>query len=378
MRQAEIAIAGAGIIGLSTALELASAGLSVTVFERGQAMRESSWAAAGMLAAADPENPAALRPLSQLSISIYPEFLAKVERLSGKRIPIRTTQTLQGSHTLPPQAEQLSPGAIQSLAPGLTPGSLSFFLLEEQSLDPRDIAKALPEAARAAGVVLLEQTSVLRVDSDSSPLKIHTTGGEWTADTFINACGAWAASLADVPIAPRKGQMLLVQSPEPLAVTLRTPHLYLVPRGDGRIVIGATVENAGYDKEVCPSSIAALRSGAAELWPPIREAQILETWAGLRPAAADSLPVLGEEATNEAKSIGRCWLALGHFRNGIMLAPGTARLLRQMILKEPLGIDPGAFSAARFAASEARRIAIRLRLEDADAKSRPPARNTCS
>ena len=354
MRHAEIAIAGAGIIGLSTALELVSAGSRVTVFERGRAMRESSWAAAGMLAASDPENPAALRRLSQFSISIYPEFLARVEQLSGKQIPIRTTQTLQGSHSLPPGVTRPTAAAIQSLVPGLEPGELSFFLLEEQSLDPRDIARALPEAAKAAGVALVEETSVLRVDSAPDSLLIRTSNGDWTADTFINACGAWAAPLADVPIAPRKGQMLLVHSPEPLAVTLRTPHLYLVPRGDGRIVIGATVENAGYDKEVCPSTIAALRNAAADLWPPVREAQILETWAGLRPAAADSLPILGKDALRGEEGLAQCWLALGHFRNGIMLAPGTARLLRQMIFNEQPAVNPAAFSAARFAASAAR------------------------
>ncbi|MGH9587351.1 MAG: NAD(P)/FAD-dependent oxidoreductase, partial [Acidobacteriaceae bacterium] len=129
--------------------------------------------------------------------------------------------------------------------------------------------------------------------------------------------------------------------------------LYMVPRGDGRIVIGATVEDAGYDKEVCPSSIAALRSAAAALWPPIRDAQILDTWAGLRPGSSDSLPILGRDAADGAEAA-RHWLALGHFRNGIMLAPGTARLLRQMILVEPLAIDPAPFSVTRFPVSCAR------------------------
>lgn len=343
MKEADAAIAGAGIIGLATALELAAAGLRVAVFERGQAMRESSWAAAGMLAAADPENPAPLRALSRFSIGLYPEFLAKIERLTGKRIPLRTEQTLQGARELPPGVEEVDADALGAIAPGLQPNGLKFFVLAEHSLDPRDIARALPEAAKAAGVTLLEETAVTAISAHADSVAVQTTRDEWTSSHFVNACGAWAAALADVPISPRKGQMLLVHSPEPLSVTLRTPQLYLVPRGDGRIVIGATVENAGYDKEVCPGAISALRNAAAELWPPVREAAILDTWAGLRPAATDSLPIIGMD---EAP---RRWLALGHFRNGIMLAPGSARLLRQMILNEPPGVDPAPFSAKRFA-----------------------------
>lgn len=350
MQQTDVAIAGGGIIGLSAALELASAGLGVTVFERAQAMHESSWAAAGMLAAGDPENPAPIRSLSQLSVRVYPEFLAKVERLSGKSIPIRTRQTLQGAHTLPPRTQPLTPEAIQSLAPGVQPGELQFFLLEEQSLDPRDIAHALPDAARAAGVTLIEETAVTAVIPGVNSVLVQTTRGQWAAQNFVNACGAWAHTLADVPIAPRKGQMLLVHSPEPLTVTLRTPHLYLVPRGDGRIVIGATVEQAGYDKHVCATTISALRNAAAELWPPAREARLLDTWAGLRPAATDSLPIIGRDTTTERGDSARCWLALGHFRNGIMLAPGTAHLLRQMILHQPLSVSAADFSANRFTA----------------------------
>ena len=297
MKHADATIAGAGIIGLAAALELAAAGLRVVVFERGLAMRESSWAAAGMLAATDPENPSALRPLSGLSRSLYPEFLAKVEDLSGKTIPIRTTQTLQGTHTLPPEAQQLSADAVQAIAPGLQTNSLKFFLLEEQSLDPRDLARALPLAVKAAGVTLLEQTTVTVVTSQSNSMQISTSAGDWTATNFINACGAWASDLAAVPIVPRKGQTLLVASPvQQLRAALRTPELYLVPRGDGRILIGATVENAGYNKRIDPSAIAALHNAAAQLWPPIRDARILDAWAGLRPASADCLPVIDRKS----------------------------------------------------------------------------------
>lgn len=358
MNHADAVIAGAGIIGLSAALELASAGLQVVVFDRGYAMSECSWAAAGMLAAADPENPSALRPLCQLSLRLYPEFLTGIEKLTGRKIPIRTRQTLQGGHAIPSGVEQLSPDLIHSLAPGLQPDSLKFFLLNEQSLDPRDLTVALPEAAKGAGVNLLEQTAVTSVAPQFNSVLIQTARGEWSATNFINACGAWASELAGVTITPRKGQMLLVKTPAQLSIALRTPEVYLVPRDDEHIAIGATVENVGYGKHVDPDVIAALHHAAAELWPPIRNALIVDAWSGLRPASADSLPVIGpatpidvENAPYESEPNPPVWLALGHFRNGILLAPGTARLLRQMILKERLSIDATAFHPGRFAAS---------------------------
>ena len=370
MQQADVAIAGAGIIGLTAALELASAGLRVVVFERNQAMRECSWAAAGMLAATDPGHPAALHPLSNLSLSLYSEFLAKVEYLSGHRVPIRTTQTLLESHTHPPGGEQLSDDAIHNFGLELPSNGHKFFLLQEQSLDPRDLVRSLPQAARAAGVTILEQSTVTSIAPQLNSVQIQTTAGEWSATHFINACGAWASDLAAIPITPRKGQMLLVetpaQTPASLTAVIRTPDLYLVPRGNGRIVIGATVEDAGFDKRIDPAAIAALHGAAAELWPPIATARIIDTWAGLRPSAADSLPVIGPAIDIDEGNAARgrspnpnpnpnpephSWLALGHYRNGILLAPGTARLLRQMILKEPPAIDAAPFSATRFVAS---------------------------
>lgn len=212
---------------------------------------------------------------------------------------------------------------------------------------------ALPRAARAAGVTLIEQTAVSAITVRSDSVRIQTSADEWHASHFINACGAWASDLAAIPIVPRKGQMLLVECSEPLNVAIRTSEIYLLPRGDGRIVIGATVEDAGYDKRVDPHIIAALHYAAAELWPPIRGARLVDSWAGLRPATADSLPVIGPAEINRGDHA-RSWLAGGHFRNGIMMAPGTARILRQMILREPLSIDIGPFSAQRFNESLAR------------------------
>lgn len=350
MPKKDVAIAGAGIIGLSAALELALAGARVTVFERGLALRESSWAAAGMLAAADLENPSELRALSAFSYSLYPEFLNTVQRLSGQSVPILTTRTLQGVHSLPPNAHLLSAETIQALAPGLQTHGLQFFLLEEKCFDPRILGESLIKAVKEAGVTLLEQTTVTAVESHADAVQIHTTAGDFSADDFINACGAWASDLSGIPITPRKGHILLVENPHLLAdqhltAVVRIPHLYLIPRPEQRVLIGSTLENAGFDKQVDPAIIQSLHNRAAELWPPIRDAHVVDSWAGLRPASPDSLPIIGSQTPHR-------WLALGHFRNGILLAPGTARLLRQMILSEPLSIDlhhfaPGRFTPAR-------------------------------
>lgn len=343
MIHVDVGIAGGGIIGLSTALELAGAGLRVIVFERGRVMKEASWAAAGMLAANDPENPPELQPLAELSQSLYPQFLSTVKNLSGEEIAVRTTTAIQRISHLPAGFTALD---SDDLVPGLETANGAYFTLQEQSIDPRDLARALPMAVKAAGAIILEETPVTDVVEHDGYVEIHSGTCSWQADSFINCCGSWAGHLSGLPVSPRKGQVALVRHEgEPqLQVVLRTPEIYLVPRGDGRIVIGATVEDAGFDKEVDEAAIHSLLDKAAALWPPIKTAQLIETWAGLRPASLDELPVLDRSGAHS-------WIAAGHFRNGILLAPGTARLLRQMILGEALSIDLVAYRCGRFALS---------------------------
>jgi glycine oxidase len=343
----DAAIAGGGIIGLATALELTRRGMQVAVFERGDAMSESSWAAAGMLAGCDPENPAALRELSALSLRLYPEFLAQIGRLSGVEVSLRTRQTLQGTpHPLPAGISALNAAEIQGFAPGLDPDGLTFFLLDEPSLDPRDLVRALPRAVRAAGVDLQEHVSVNSVRSGGDGIEVETSAGRFSARHFLNATGAWAASLTrDLPVAPRKGQMLAVELTGEMQLfrVIRTPELYIVPRGGNRYVIGATVEDVGFDKAVNRAQVDSLFAAAGALWTPLRQGRIVETWAGLRPGSADDLPVIDSVAPGVL-------VAAGHFRNGILLAPGTARVLGGWMTGAAPEIDLSPFRSSRFAA----------------------------
>jgi glycine oxidase len=345
MNRVDVAIAGAGIVGLTTALDLAAAGRSVTVFDQSEAMSEASRAAAGMLAAADPENPAELRELSRFSLALYPEFLARVESLSGKSIPIRTTCTVQCVHDLPRGVKALSESEVQSLAPGANTSGCEFLLLEEQSLDAWDLAEALPDAARAAGIQLRERTAVLSARGGKSAVEIVTAAGTYSAGAFLNATGAWAPTLdKTLPVAPRKGHMLTAELPDEIQMqcVLRSPSVYLVPRGANRYTIGSTVEDAGFDRTVDPLRIQELFSRAAELWPPLREANIAETWVGFRPGSEDGLPIIDQSGEN-------CWVATGHFRNGILRGPGSGRVLSQWITGRQPAVDLSVFRCGRFA-----------------------------
>ncbi len=362
---ADIVIGGGGIIGLSTALELQRSGFRVKVVERGCMMSEASWAAAGMLAAEDPEIPQELAPLACLSRQLYPEYLSRVERLSRHSVPLRTRGTLQATRPnagfrLKPSPTRQSVDAEEALrrVPGLLPGRRSFLWLEEASLDPRDLCLALPAAAAAAGVILEEKTEVLAVDGTAASVEITTSAGKLSAGAFLNCCGAWAGTvktsspnsrrsgeitLGAETVEPRKGQMVTVRlsGPPNLVHVLRAPDVYLVPRGDGRIVVGATLERVGFDRQVESAAADGLLALAAALWPPIAAAPVIDRWAGLRPGTSDGLPLIGKsDAPN-------CWLATGHFRNGILLAPATALVMRQAIEGSVPEIALDSFSVKR-------------------------------
>lgn len=349
MRYSDVCIAGGGIIGLSLALELHRRGLSITVLDQGQPLSEASTAAAGMLAASDPENPASLRPLADLSLSLYPAFLDNLQQLSGIQVPFQTNTTLQ-SHLNVPQ-DALSAEEIAKIFPLLCPGEKRFAAVNEHSLDPRNLADALLAAVEASTIDLRSGTSVLSAESHRDAVEVRTASTVFHTAQFINCTGAWATHSSLSPgiiVTPKKGQMLAVALPLSLSLDLvvRTHCVYIVPRtigaNAGRAIIGATIEDAGFDKTVHPSDIAHLRSLATALLPALVEASQIEAWAGLRPATPDGLPFLGSLPDRPNQ-----FVAAGHYRNGILLAPATAHVMAQLILGEAASIDLSSFSPTR-------------------------------
>lgn len=326
----DVTVIGAGVIGLSLALELHARGFKVTLLERGAAATQASWAAAGMLAAQDPHNPPQLKALSQLSAALYPAFLHHLQELSGLPVPFQTERTRQ------------------SLPDGST------VELHERSIDPRQLAVALLTAVQRSDIRLVQHVQTQELQT--ADLRTRRSA------VVVHATGAWAGESG---VSPRKGQMLRVQLPpaSSLREVYRSERVYVVPRTQGpqagTALIGATVEDAGFDTEVYPDDLAVLRQVATDLIPhhpelaDRKQTPIVEAWAGLRPATPDDLPLLGSVPHNAGDASPRHFIAAGHFRNGILLAPATAALIADLIEGRTPAVDLSAFSPARFTRSAA-------------------------
>jgi glycine oxidase len=342
----DVIVVGAGIIGLSLAIELKKRGLGVLVVERGEPGREASYAAAGMLADCGLETPAALQPLATASARMYPEFVHELQDESGMQVDLRDHGTLlflspEESRTQP---ESL-PALLGELEPALAGTNLTAVYLKERSVDPRALSAAALKAAKHRGVDISSGSPVTSVlVKDGRATGVATDKTSYHAAVIVNCGGAWAGQVPPLPFPTRpvKGQMLAVAAPRLLKHVIRAPEVYLVPRSDGRILIGSTLEDAGYDKRTDPSVIQRMHHAAIELVPALQQARVLEDWAGLRPGTPDGLPILG--ATN----LPGYFVAAGHFRDGILLAPITARVMAQVILGEVPGHDFSPFSPARF------------------------------
>jgi glycine oxidase len=348
-------IVGGGIIGLALALALRKQGLRVLIVERGEPGREASHAAAGMLAAAGTEIPSVLRSIAERSARLYPEFVHELQDESGMKVDLRDQGTLLlCSHKdVPDSAQPLSPEQLQALEPALAlPGSespngrqISFAYLGERTVDPRALVAAAIKAARHRQVDISSGAEVKSVlVSEGRVAGVETDKSSYSGEVVVNCAGAWAGCFAPYrfPVRPVKGQMLAVVQAPALRHVVRSARVYLVPRTDGRLVIGSTLEDAGFNKQTDVNTIQRLFHDAVELAPRLASAKQHEAWAGLRPGTPDDLPILGETAT------AGYFVASGHYREGILLAPVTAAIMTDLILRRPCGVDLAPFSPSRF------------------------------
>jgi glycine oxidase len=344
VRSADVIVAGGGIIGLSLAFELRKRNLSVLLLERGEPGREASHAAAGMLSPRGGDLPAPLQDLADASAALYPEFVQEVEDSSGIKVDLRRQGAVLLGHGLGVDG-RLSAEEQQRLEPRMAIQREACFN-QEASVDPRALTAALAKAALHHGVDLATGAEVLKVQTAAKRFEVQTAKATYSAGMVVNCCGAWSGQIGPLrlPTRPVKGQMLSVVSEKKNLLThvIRGEHVYLVPRSDGRILIGATVEEAGFDKRVDPAVIKHLHQKAGELVPEMATARIHEAWAGLRPSTQDDLPILG------ATSIANYFVATGHFRNGILLAPVTAKIITSVICDEAPGWAIDSFASSRF------------------------------
>ncbi len=354
MRSWDVIIVGGGIIGLSLSIALRKRGAKVLIVERREPGREASSAAGGMLVDCLLETPSVLQPLATASAQMYPEFAHELEVESGMKVDLRD----QGTILLLPegdagQNDTLSPTRLAelelALANGVNMHTASY--LKERSVDPRALTAAALKTAKNRGVDFSSGDHVTAINlSDDHVSGVTTNKTTFLAEKVVNCAGAWSGQLGPQPIPTRpvRGQMLCLAMPSRdfLKHVIRAPKAYLIPRSDGRLLVGATVEEAGFDKRTDPSTIQRLHHAALELVPKLRDARILEDWAGLRPGTPDALPILG------ATSTPGYFVATGHFRDGILLAPITAHVMAQVISGEKPAHDLSAFSLQRFSQNQ--------------------------
>jgi glycine/D-amino acid oxidase-like deaminating enzyme len=268
---------------------------------------------------------------------MYPEFVHELQDESGSsHIDLRDEGTIlffSPEHDKPLHDEKLfgkdlSPKHLKELEPGLAEIRYPAVYLKERSVDPRALAAAALKAAQHRGVDVRSGSVVTEALLANGRVSgVGTDKTSYSASSVVNCAGAWAGQIAPhaLPTRPVKGQMLsVVGAPHgTLRYVVRSPEVYLVPRSDGRILIGATVEEAGYDKRTDPPTIQRMHQAALRALPALQHARILEDWAGLRPGTPDNLPILGATAT------AGYFVATGHYRDGILLAPITAQVINR-------------------------------------------------
>jgi glycine oxidase len=364
-----VVVIGGGIIGSSIAWRLAREGYSVTVLERGRVGREASWASAGMIA---PQAEAqAAGPFFELCLRARDTFEATLEMLRAdtdvdpeydRTGILYLAQNDLERHELEQRAEwqasaggtveELTPAAARQLEPAISPQSVyALHMPLERRVENRKLTAAYVSAAIGKGAVFLEGMAAREVfvKESSAGGVVVNDGRVFEGDMVINAAGAWSGEIQGIvdkfESYPVRGQIVCFEGrPGQLRSSVFSLGGYLVPRRDGRILAGSTMEEAGFDKSVTLTGLAKITQAALAMAPSLSELPLRETWAGLRPATRDFLPVIGP-----SPSLHNLFYATGHFRSGILLSAITGEIVVDLIQSRTPPIDIAPFSPQRFA-----------------------------
>lgn len=343
--EASIAIVGAGIIGMSIAWRLTQAGFEVSVFDKGPIGREASWAGAGMLSpGGEIERPSPLAALAVESRRLYCEFVRELEKASGLEIDYQECGALDLAYS-PEEVDDLEARAAAQAAAGisskpLTPQNVAAFwprvrtegvraarfYPDDAIVNPRDVLAALELACRRAGVIIRPHSRVDRIDISKDAADVQSAGATPAYQAVIVAAGAWSDSIdvtgvPPLPVSePIKGHLIGYQQPAQTCNTIvRHGRSYLLQRANGLLIAGASVERAGFDRKIEPDIVGLLAAQACYIFPHLNETLPSEVWTGFRPGS--------DELHIGAWHSPRLYLAYGHYRNGILLAPATAQRL---------------------------------------------------
>jgi len=373
MKTYDAVVAGGGVIGASIALELAETGMKVGVYDAREPGREASWASAGMISPA-PENAEMIPfvPMSLASVALYPEFIRTVEELTGMDVGYRQEGALDVildgdveeelstiialQHGVGLRAEALSAEQARAMEPALSEEiEAAIFRPDEASLDNRAFMDAVLKAAQRKSVEIFAGNGAKAIWKEGGRCKgLVLENGRAEAKWTVIAAGCFSARIEGVapyaPVFPAKGQMIALRCESmELQRILWLEHTYLVPRNDGRIIAGSTIERTGFEHEVTAGGMKKILSEAIKLAPGLEKARMEETWAGLRPDSPDHLPIIGPT------DVEGLLIATGHFRSGILLAPVTARLIREWVSTNEVSVDWGRVSPMRFLEGQGRR-----------------------
>lgn len=349
-----VLIVGGGISGLASAWELARNGLQVSLLERRQAGQESSWAGAGILSALLPwDYRRPVNRLIQASLAHYPAWIDAMRMAATTDPEYRQT----GMLVLPPFDAQAADRWLNERALGLDslpveiadrlPDATAGLWLSHvaQVRNPR-VLRALREACASTGVVIHEMSQVNGLKTTGERVSgVNTDAGLWQADDYLLATGAWSAQLLgslspNLPVRPVRGQMLLYQTPPgTLPCIVYREGGYLVPRADGLILAGSTVEEVGFDKSNTTAAEKTIRQFAGDILPSLAHAEPIQRWSGLRPGSPDNIPIIARHP-----GLTNLFLNTGHFRYGVTMAPASATLITDLILGRTPIIDPVPYS----------------------------------